>query len=43
MHALNHPGTRHYCEDVWQVDPLEATGGKPVGLAWWARQLSEPT
>mgnify|MGYP006921294152 CR=1 FL=1 len=34
MHAANHPGTRHYCEDVWAVDPLEATQGKPVGLMW---------
>lgn len=36
MHAVNHPATRHYCEDVWQVDPVEATGGKPVGLAWFS-------
>lgn len=36
MHALNHPETKHYCEDVWQVDPLEATGGRPVGLAWFS-------
>lgn len=36
MHRLNHPNTRHYCENVWKVDPLEATGGKPVGLAWFS-------
>jgi DNA (cytosine-5)-methyltransferase 1 len=36
MHALNHPATKHYCEDVWQVDPREATGGRPVGLAWFS-------
>lgn len=36
MHQLNHPDTRHYCEDVWKVDPLEATGGRPVGLAWFS-------
>lgn len=36
MHQLNHPNTRHYCENIWQVDPLEATGGKPVGLAWFS-------
>jgi DNA (cytosine-5)-methyltransferase 1 len=36
MHAINHPNTKHYCEDVWQVDPIEATGGKPVGLAWFS-------
>lgn len=34
MHTANHPETRHYCEDVWQVDPVEATGGRPVGLMW---------
>jgi site-specific DNA-cytosine methylase len=36
MHEVNHPHTRHLCEDVWTVDPLEATGGKPVGLAWFS-------
>lgn len=34
MHQVNHPTTRHYCEDVWKVDPAQATGGKPVGLMW---------
>jgi DNA (cytosine-5)-methyltransferase 1 len=34
MHQANHPHTLHYCEDVWKVDPLEATGGRPVGLLW---------
>lgn len=34
MHKTNHPTTKHYCEDIWQVDPLEATGGQPVGLMW---------
>ena len=36
MHRLNHPRTKHYCENVWKVDPLEATGGRPVGLAWFS-------
>lgn len=36
MHAANHPDTRHYCEDVWQVDPIEACAGRPVGLAWFS-------
>ena len=36
MHQLNHPSTHHYCEDVWQVDPVEATQGRPVGLAWFS-------
>ena len=33
MHRLNHPHTTHYIEDVWHVDPREATGGRPVALA----------
>lgn len=33
MHKANHPETKHYCESVWDVDPLEATGGRPVALA----------
>lgn len=34
MHAANHPRTKHYCEDVWAVDPVKACGGSPVGLMW---------
>lgn len=34
MHKANHPQTKHYCEDVWEVDPLEATQGRPVALMW---------
>lgn len=36
MHKTNHPTTRHYIEDVWEVDPLEATQGQPVALAWFS-------
>ncbi len=36
MHAANHPETKHYCEDVWHVDPVEACDGRPVGLAWFS-------
>lgn len=36
MHRANHPNTKHYCEDVWQVDPVEACEGKPVALAWFS-------
>lgn len=36
MHKANHPSTKHYCENVWAVDPLEACGGRPVGLAWFS-------
>ncbi|MBX3435572.1 MAG: DNA cytosine methyltransferase [Pirellulales bacterium] len=34
LHAANHPESRHYAEDVWEVDPREATQGRPVGLMW---------
>lgn len=36
MHKANHPNTKHYCEDVWQVDPVKACNGHPVGLAWFS-------
>ena len=36
MHKANHPKTKHYCENVWDVDPKEACAGQPVGLAWFS-------
>lgn len=36
MHKANHPNTKHYCEDVWQVDPVKACNGHPVVLAWFS-------
>ena len=36
MHKANHPSTKHYCESVWDVDPVEACKGHPVGLAWFS-------
>lgn len=36
MHAANHPTTKHYCEDVWTVDPVKVCAGRPVGLAWFS-------
>lgn len=36
MHKANHPNTKHYCEDVWQVDPVKACNGHPVALAWFS-------
>lgn len=36
MHRVNHPTTKHYCENVWNVDPVEATKGLPVELAWFS-------
>lgn len=34
MHAANHPHTAHYCESVWDIDPIEVTKNQPVGLVW---------
>jgi DNA (cytosine-5)-methyltransferase 1 len=34
MHEANHPDTRHYCENVWDIDPREVAAGRPVGLVW---------
>ncbi len=34
MHQANHPGTRHFCESVFKVNPVEVTGNQPVGLLW---------
>jgi DNA (cytosine-5)-methyltransferase 1 len=45
MHAANHPTTRHLCQSVWAVDPLEAVTfanengelrARPVRLAWFS-------
>ena len=36
MHKTNHPATKHYCESVWDVDPVKACGGHPVSLAWFS-------
>lgn len=36
MHKANHPYAEHYCEDVWQVDPVTVCKGHPVGLAWFS-------
>lgn len=34
MHKANHPHTKHYCENVWAVNPREATAGRPVDFLW---------
>lgn len=36
MHMANHPSTKHYCENVWDVDPVEVCKGRLVGLAWFS-------
>jgi DNA (cytosine-5)-methyltransferase 1 len=34
LHEANHPQTRHFVSDVFEVDPLVVTGGQDVGLLW---------
>lgn len=36
MHAANHPRTRHYNRNVWQVDPAEIAAETPIRLAWFS-------
>lgn len=36
MHKANHPNTKHYCENVWAVDPVKACKGHLVALAWFS-------
>jgi DNA (cytosine-5)-methyltransferase 1 len=36
MHKANHPDTLHYCESVFDIDPVQATAGKLVDLAWFS-------
>jgi len=34
MHKRNHPGSEHYVEDVWRVNPEAVVKGRKVGLMW---------
>jgi len=34
MYGENHPETLTMTEDVWKVSPMEAVGGRDVGLLW---------
>lgn len=34
MHKMNHPNTEHYCESVFDVDPVKACRGRRVALVW---------
>lgn len=36
MHEVNHPGTKHYCEDIFAIDPREVCSGRRVGVAWFS-------
>ncbi len=40
MHKANHPETKHYCEDIFTVDPREACAGRLVGLAWFSPECT---
>lgn len=34
MHVANHPGSKHYISDIWEVDPIMACGRKAVDFLW---------
>lgn len=34
LHTANHPQTRHFISDVFEVDPIAVTNGQPVGALW---------
>jgi DNA (cytosine-5)-methyltransferase 1 len=34
LHQANHPQTRHFVSDVFEVDPVAVTEGRAVGLLW---------
>ena len=36
MHKINHPFTRHFTEDIWEVDPIKICHGESVDLAWFS-------
>lgn len=36
VHAANHPHTRHLCQSIMAIDPLDATRGAPVLLVWFS-------
>lgn len=40
MHIANHPRTRHHCQSIWSIDPLDAVTidgvPQPVFLAWFS-------
>lgn len=36
MHTANHPDTKHFCEDVFAVDPVKACAGQAIDVAWFS-------
>lgn len=41
VHKANHPNTRHYQENILEVDPREACGTQPVALAWFSPDCTD--
>ena len=41
MHLANHPETRHYASDVFEIDPQVVVRGRPVGLAWFSPDCTQ--
>ena len=41
MHRANHPDTEHWCEDIYDVDPIVVCRGRRVGLAWFSPDCTE--
>lgn len=36
LHEVNHPGTLHIRNNIWQVDPRDVVRGRKVSLAWFS-------
>lgn len=34
IHAINHPHTEHWVQDIYTVSPRQVTRGRPVGWLW---------
>lgn len=34
IHAINHPHTEHWVQDIYTVSPRQVTRGRPVGWMW---------
>lgn len=34
FHTRHHPTTKHYCEDIFDVDPMTVMPGRKIGLLW---------
>ncbi|HEV2673275.1 MAG TPA: DNA cytosine methyltransferase [Aliidongia sp.] len=36
MHEANHPGTKHFQQNIWQADFAGTAGGRPLWFAWFS-------